>query len=56
MRVNFYVIYDPLQQVMPDVFTVYRLRDFGYERQDTAQFPSLNLGLNALQPCSASRG
>jgi hypothetical protein len=45
MRVNFYVIYDPLQQVMPDVFTVYRLRDFGYERQDTAQFPSLNLGL-----------
>jgi Uma2 family endonuclease len=45
MRVNFYVIYDPLQQVMPDVLTVYRLHDFGYERQEIAQFPSLNLGL-----------
>jgi hypothetical protein len=30
---------------MPDVLTVYRLHDFGYERQEIAQFPSLNLGL-----------
>jgi Uma2 family endonuclease len=45
MRVSYYVIYDPLQQVMPDVLTVYRLRDFVYERQETAQLPSLKLGL-----------
>jgi len=45
MRISYYVIYDPLQQVMPEVLTVYRLRDLAYEPQDTAQFPSLNLGL-----------
>ncbi|MGH8056161.1 MAG: Uma2 family endonuclease [Candidatus Entotheonellia bacterium] len=45
MRISYYVIYDPRQQVMPEVLTVYRLRDLVYERQDTAQFPSLNLGL-----------
>ena len=45
IRINYYVIYDPLRQVMPDVLTVYRLRDFGYERQDTVQFPMLKLGL-----------
>ena len=45
IRINYYVIYDPLRQVMPDILTVYRLRDFGYERQDTAQFPMLKLGL-----------
>ncbi|MBI3325320.1 MAG: Uma2 family endonuclease [Nitrospinae bacterium] len=45
MRVNYYVIYDPLQQVMPDVVTIYRLRDFAYERQESAQFPALGLGL-----------
>ena len=49
MRVNFYIIYDPLQQVMSNVLTVYRLHDFGYERQETAQFPSLNLGLTLWQ-------
>jgi Uma2 family endonuclease len=45
IRINYYVIYDPLRQVMPDVLTVYRLRDFGYERQETTQFPILKLGL-----------
>jgi hypothetical protein len=30
---------------MPEVLTIFRLRDLDYERQDTAQFPSLNLGL-----------
>jgi Uma2 family endonuclease len=45
IRINYYVMYDPLRQVMPDVFTVYRLCDFGYERQETAQFPMLKLGL-----------
>jgi Uma2 family endonuclease len=45
MRLIYYVIYDPLQQIMPDVLTVYTLRDLGYERQERAQFPALNLGL-----------
>jgi Uma2 family endonuclease len=45
MCVDFYVIYDPLQQVMPDVLTVYRRCDGVYARQATAQFPSLKLGL-----------
>jgi Uma2 family endonuclease len=45
MRVNYYVIYDPLCQVMPDVLTVYQLHGFDYERQGDAQFPLLKLGL-----------
>ncbi|MBM4255333.1 MAG: Uma2 family endonuclease [Deltaproteobacteria bacterium] len=45
MRISFYVIFDPLRQVMDDVLTIYRLRDLGYERQDTPQFPPLKLGL-----------
>jgi hypothetical protein len=45
MRVSYYVIYDPLRQIMPEVLTVYRLRDLVYERQETVQFPSLKLGL-----------
>ena len=45
MRVSYYVIYDPLAQVMPDVLTVYRLRDGGFERQESFRFPALKLGL-----------
>ena len=45
MRVNHYVIYDPLRQVLPDVLTVYRLKDAVYERQEDAWFGSLKLGL-----------
>jgi Uma2 family endonuclease len=45
MRVTYYVIYDPLLQVMPEALTVYQLRGFEYEKQETAQFPSLKLGL-----------
>ena len=45
MRVRYYVIYDPLGQVMPDVLTVYRLHDAGYERQAEARFAILKLGL-----------
>lgn len=45
MHVDYYVIYDPLQQVMSDVLTVYRLRNGVYERQATAQLPLLKLGL-----------
>jgi Uma2 family endonuclease len=45
MRIGYYVIYDPLRQIMPDVLTVYQLRELAYERRETLQFPSLNLGL-----------
>jgi Uma2 family endonuclease len=45
MRVSYYVIYDPLQEVMSEVLTVYRLTDVGYERQAIPQFPALELGL-----------
>ena len=45
MRVSYYVIYDPLRQIMSDILTVYRLPDLVYERQETPEFPSLNLGL-----------
>ena len=45
MRVSYYVIYDPLRQVLPDVLTIYRLSGFAYERQAVPQFPDLQLGL-----------
>jgi hypothetical protein len=45
MHVSYYVIYDPLQQVMPDVLTIYRLSGSAYERQTSTQFPDLGLGL-----------
>ena len=45
MRVPFYVIYDPQRQIMTEVLTVYRLRELQYERQETAWFAALNLGL-----------
>ncbi len=45
MRVDYYVIYDPLRQVMSDVLTIYRRCDSVYERQETARFPTLKLGL-----------
>ncbi len=45
MRVPYYVILDPLCQIMPDILTVYRLQDFEYEKQQTARFPQLKLGL-----------
>src|SRR5262252_3670258 len=45
MRVDYYVIYDPLRQVLPEVLTVYGLRHGVYERQETVLFPDLKLGL-----------
>jgi Uma2 family endonuclease len=45
MCVDHYMIYDPLRQVMSDVLTIYRRLDGVYERQETAQFPTLKLGL-----------
>lgn len=43
--VRYYVIFDPLCQVMPEALTVYRLQDWDYEKQDSAYFPLLKLGL-----------
>ncbi|MEJ7617809.1 MAG: Uma2 family endonuclease [Pyrinomonadaceae bacterium] len=45
MRVTYYVIYDPQQQVMAEPVTVYHLQGFDYEQQASAQFPALKLGL-----------
>ena len=45
MRVPYYAILDPLLQIMPDVLTVYRLEGFSYQRQESATFPDLGLGL-----------
>jgi Uma2 family endonuclease len=45
MRVPYYVIYDPQQQLMPEVLTVYRLNGFAYERKTDARFPQLKLSL-----------
>jgi Uma2 family endonuclease len=45
MRVPFYVIYDPQRQVMTEMLTIYRLEVLQYERQDTARFDCLKLGL-----------
>src|SRR6266498_76359 len=45
MRVIYSVIYDPLQQVMPDVLTIYRLSGTDYERQSSPRFPDIGLGV-----------
>ena len=45
MGVGYYVIYDPLHQVMQEDLRVYRLRDVGYERQESPRFPELRLGM-----------
>jgi Uma2 family endonuclease len=45
IRVGYYVIFDPNGYLMPETLTVYRWNDFSYERQATANFPALGLGL-----------
>lgn len=45
MGIVYYVIYDPLRQIMPETLTVYRLQEFTYEKQSVARFPVLKLGL-----------
>ena len=45
MGVEYYVIHDPLHQVMDDELRVYRLRAGSYERQESPWFPELRLGL-----------
>ena len=45
MGVGYYVIHDPLHQVMDDELRTYRLSDGSYERQESRWFPELRLGL-----------
>ena len=45
MGVGYYVISDPLRQVMSDDLRVYRLSGGGYERQGPPWFPELGLGM-----------
>ena len=45
MGVSYYVIYDPFRRVMDEDVRVYRLRDGGYERQESLRFAELRLGL-----------
>ena len=45
MGVEYYVIHDPLHQVMDDELRVYRLSGRGYERRESPWFPELRLGL-----------
>ena len=45
MGVEYYVINDPLHQVMDDEVRIYRLRGGSYERQASPRFPELRLGL-----------
>ena len=45
MGVGYYVIYDPFHRVMRDDLRVYRLREGGYERQESPRFPELRLGM-----------
>ena len=45
MGVGYYVIHDPLHQVMDDDLRTYRLGDGSYERRESHRFPELRLGL-----------
>ena len=45
MGVGYYVIHDPLHQVLDDDLRVYRLSGGSYERQASAWFPELRLSL-----------
>ena len=45
MGVGYYVIHDPLHQVMDDELRIHRLREERYERQESWWFPELRLGL-----------
>ena len=45
IHVPYYVILDPLCQVMSQVLTIYRISNFAYEVHDNSYFPHLKLGL-----------
>ncbi len=45
MGVGYYVIHDPLHQVMDDELRTYRLSGGSYERRESSRFPELRLGL-----------
>ncbi len=45
MGVRYYVVYDPLHEVMRDDLRIYRLSGGSYVRQVAARFPDLGLGM-----------
>ena len=45
MGIGYYVIHDPLRQLMPDILTIYQLHGQTYVRQTSTQLPGLPLGL-----------
>ena len=45
MRVVYYVIYDPEQQISEEMLRVYRWERFNYVREDSAYFPDVKLGM-----------
>ncbi|MFN0086704.1 MAG: Uma2 family endonuclease [Blastocatellia bacterium] len=46
LRVEYYVISDPLGKVMAEPLTVYQLHDFDYRKIEAPVFPALGLGLS----------
>ena len=45
MGVRYYVVYDPLHEVMRDDLRIYRLSGGSYVRQVAARFPEIGLGM-----------
>ena len=46
MGVRYYVVYDPMHELLPDeLLRIYRLSGGRYERQEMPRFPELGLGL-----------
>lgn len=45
MRVAYYVIFDPEQQLSSETLIIYRLDGLGYRRHESMRMPELNLGV-----------
>lgn len=43
--ISYYVIHDPLRQIMPDILTIYMRHGLTYVPHTSTQFPGLSLGL-----------
>ncbi|MEW6738024.1 MAG: Uma2 family endonuclease, partial [Acidobacteriota bacterium] len=49
MAVPYYVIFDPIKQIQPQVLTIYELHVGTYQVRMEAQLPTLHLGLTLWQ-------
>ncbi|MEW6737028.1 MAG: Uma2 family endonuclease, partial [Acidobacteriota bacterium] len=49
MAVPYYVIFDPIKQIQPQVLTIYELHVGTYQVRVEAQLPTLHLGLTLWQ-------